>query len=152
MKALSVQQPWATLLVEGVKSIEVRSWVTDHRGPLVICASAAPKNVFWRDPVDHVHRLMHAGCIIGIVDLLNCRPMTQADEEASLCAYTEGAWAWVVRTVSFCRPDRISGRLGLFDVPDDLLVRIANDETDWLFNYPPPQGAVKFTDDCPVLE
>ena len=152
MKALSVRQPWATLLVEGRKTIEVRSWATDYRGPLVICASSAPKNVFWHDQVDNVHRLMHAGCIIGIVDLIDCRPMTEGDDDASCGNYVAGAWAWVVRPVSYCRPDPIVGRLNLFDVPDDALVRIANDDTDWLFNYPPPQGAVKFTNRCPVLE
>lgn len=75
MKALSVKQPWACLLVEGVKKIEVRSWVTAHRGPLLICASAVPKNVFWHDPADDVNRLMHAGCMIGIVNLIDVRKL-----------------------------------------------------------------------------
>lgn len=152
MKALSVKQPWATLLVEGKKTIEVRSWKTEHRGPLVICASSAPKNVFWHDTTDDVHRLMHAGCIIGIVDLLDVRPMTAEDDDASAGNYISGAYAWLVKPVTYCRPEKITGRLNLFDVPEEKLVHIANDETDWLFNYPPPQGEIKFTDRCDVLE
>ncbi|WP_090371383.1 ASCH domain-containing protein [Nitrosospira sp. Nl5] len=36
--ALSVQQPWAELIITGCKSIEIRSWQTDYRGPLWIHA------------------------------------------------------------------------------------------------------------------
>jgi len=40
MKALSVQQPFAGLLVLGIKKCETRSWDTKHRGELAIHASA----------------------------------------------------------------------------------------------------------------
>lgn len=36
MKALSIQQPWAALIVSGVKDIENRSWSTRYRGPFLI--------------------------------------------------------------------------------------------------------------------
>lgn len=39
MKALSVRQPWATLIAIGAKRIETRSWRTRYRGPLAIDAS-----------------------------------------------------------------------------------------------------------------
>jgi hypothetical protein len=151
MKALSVKQPWATLLVEGKKTIEVRSWATKHRGPLVICASASPKNVFWHDSVDDVMRLMHAGCIIGVVELVDVRLMTEEDDDASAGNYVDGAYAWVCSPLYFCRPDPIVGRLNLFDIQDEKLVKIANDESDWIFNYECPQGAVKFNERCAVL-
>jgi hypothetical protein len=152
MKALSVKQPWATLLVEGQKTIEVRSWQTSHRGHLLICASAAPKNTFWHDKQDDEWRLMHAGCIIGIVDLIDIRPMLESDNDASAGNYQKGAFAWICKPVSFCRPDAIAGRLSIFEVPDEKIIRIANDESDWIFNYPCPQGAIKFTERCDVLE
>ena len=41
-KALSVRQPYAWLLVNGFKTCENRSWNTQHRGTLVIHASAKP--------------------------------------------------------------------------------------------------------------
>lgn len=40
MKALSIRQPWAWLIVNGYKDIENRSWKTKHRGPVLIHASA----------------------------------------------------------------------------------------------------------------
>lgn len=39
MKALSLTQPWATLVAMGAKRIETRSWATTYHGPLVIHAS-----------------------------------------------------------------------------------------------------------------
>ncbi len=38
MKALSLWQPWASLIALGVKTIETRSWATNYRGPLAIHA------------------------------------------------------------------------------------------------------------------
>lgn len=40
--ALSLKQPWAALLVHGLKTIEVRSWRTFHRGPVLIHAARVP--------------------------------------------------------------------------------------------------------------
>ena len=39
MKALSLWQPWASLIATGAKTWETRSWPTAYRGPLLICAS-----------------------------------------------------------------------------------------------------------------
>src|ERR1035438_4171252 len=39
MKALTLTQPWATLVAIGVKRIETRSWYTHYRGPLAIHAA-----------------------------------------------------------------------------------------------------------------
>ena len=39
MKALTLLQPWATLVAIGAKKIETRSWRTHYRGPLAIHAS-----------------------------------------------------------------------------------------------------------------
>jgi len=38
MKAISIQQPWAWLIVKGIKSIENRTWKCGYRGPLLIHA------------------------------------------------------------------------------------------------------------------
>ena len=39
MKTLSIQQPWAWLIVNGWKNIENRTWPTKVRGPILIHAS-----------------------------------------------------------------------------------------------------------------
>ena len=38
MRALTIRQPWASLIAAGVKTIETRSWSTKYRGPLAIHA------------------------------------------------------------------------------------------------------------------
>lgn len=42
MKALTVKQPWAALIISGVKNVENRSWATAHRGELAIHSSLKP--------------------------------------------------------------------------------------------------------------
>ncbi len=39
IKALSMWQPWASLVGTGAKSYETRSWSTNYRGPLLICSA-----------------------------------------------------------------------------------------------------------------
>lgn len=41
MKALTLHQPWASLVALGVKTIETRPWSTKHRGPLAVHAGAS---------------------------------------------------------------------------------------------------------------
>ena len=149
MKALSVKQPWASLLVDGVKTVEVRSWPTDYRGELLICASASPKNHFWHDEKDDIKRLLPAGCILGIVNLVDVRRMKKSDAKGALCDYDPAAYAWVTELVCSCRPDKILGKLHLFDVAEKQIVRLEGE--DWWWNYPPPQGEVKYSKNSPML-
>src|SRR4030042_1079225 len=39
IKAISLWEPWASLVRTGAKKWETRSWATNHRGPLLICAA-----------------------------------------------------------------------------------------------------------------
>ncbi|MDD2799392.1 MAG: ASCH domain-containing protein [Bacteroidales bacterium] len=43
MKTLSVKQPWASLITEGIKDIENRTWQTKYRGRVLIHASGTKK-------------------------------------------------------------------------------------------------------------
>lgn len=66
MKALSVKQPWAELLVSGRKTIEIRTWRTNHRGPVLIHASAK------MDDVGFDLKDMPLGCLVGVMYLTDC--------------------------------------------------------------------------------
>ena len=153
MKALSVRQPWALAIVDGVKTIEIRSWATDYRGELLICASAAPKNEFWSDENfdPPIIRLLHSGCVLGSVNLVDVRPMVKADEYdgGAFCEYMKVAFSWVLEpTNKKFRPDKVVGKLKLFDVPEESLILLGPD--DRFYNYPPAQGEIKLTKRCNV--
>jgi hypothetical protein len=45
MKAITIKQPWAFLIVEGVKDIENRTWKTNFRGRVLIHASKTPAKI-----------------------------------------------------------------------------------------------------------
>lgn len=47
MRALTIRQPWASLIATGAKTIETRPWRTDYRGPVLIHAGAHRPATFW---------------------------------------------------------------------------------------------------------
>ena len=80
--ALSLKQPWATLLVHGLKTIEVRRWPTPRLGPILIHAARIPdkRPEAWR----HVPRELreHAEMVQGIIgsaELTGCRAYRNLD-------------------------------------------------------------------------
>ena len=109
--ALTVRQPWANLIASGKKTIETRRWRTVHRGPLLICSSAQPP-------------IAPAGCAVAMVNLIDCRPMTAADEPLACCPVYPGAWAWVLAEIRPIQPFRVKGQQRLFRVtlPDAIAV------------------------------
>ena len=106
MKALSIRQPWADLILAGVKTSEYRSWQVDYRGALLIHASKR------KEPFADVPRSALRGGFVGVVDLVNILLNEDADPSKR--------YAWV-----FVNPRRIPfvaapGRLGLFDPGPEL--------------------------------
>jgi len=106
MKALSIQQPWAELIARGEKTIEVRDWSVKHRGPLLIVSCKHP-NVWV------------TGHAIAVVDLVDCRPMTRADEGAALGELQDGAIAWVLENPRRVDPTPVRGWPGIYNVELD---------------------------------
>ena len=104
MRALSIRQPWASLVARGLKTVEVRSWSTPYRGPLLICAAA-------RRHLDEP-----VGVALAVVDLLDCRPFVAGDETAACCRAEPGDFAWCLGNVRPVEPVPVKGRLGLFSV------------------------------------
>lgn len=73
--ALSVKQPWAALLVAGVKTVEVRTWPAARRGPLLIHAAKVPdpRPEGWALVTPELSDLAQLrGGIIGAGELTNC--------------------------------------------------------------------------------
>jgi hypothetical protein len=75
--ALSLKQPWATLLVYGRKTIEVRRWPTARRGQVLIHAARVPdpRAEAWALlPEELKEAAQLSGGIIGAGELIGCIP------------------------------------------------------------------------------
>lgn len=108
MKALSVRQPWASLIASGQKTIEVRSWKTLYRGPLLICASRSRCNA---DPT------LPRGVAVCLVDLCDCRPFVpDSDTQAACFPGRPEDFAWVLSNPRPIHQFPVLGRLSLFEV------------------------------------
>ncbi|HBN8293996.1 ASCH domain-containing protein [Pseudomonas aeruginosa] len=81
MKALSIHQPWAWLIVNGYKSIENRDWRTHFRGPLLIHAAQGMTRAEYEDAASLCSKLgvtlpafdaLERGGIVGKAFLYSC--------------------------------------------------------------------------------
>jgi hypothetical protein len=93
VKALTLWQPWASLVALGVKTIETRSWSTSYRGPLAIHAAKTDLhlNVKRCDGADHGRALAAAvkangfarlplGAIVATCKLVDVVPFVHVSE------------------------------------------------------------------------
>ncbi|XP_060007677.1 activating signal cointegrator 1 isoform X2 [Lagenorhynchus albirostris] len=85
---LSMHQPWASLLVRGIKRVEGRSWYTPHRGRLWIAATAKRPSPQEVSELQTTYLLLRgkdvefpndypSGCLLGCVDLTDCLSQKQ---------------------------------------------------------------------------
>ena len=113
MKTLSVRQPWADLIMRGIKDIENRSWTTSYRGPLLIHASKTfvpgPAVAAFYGP-DHQ---WEQGGIIGTVDLVDV--VTDSDSQ---WAQRDGqTFHWVLANPQRAPFVPMNGKLNLYETP-----------------------------------
>ena len=105
IKAISLHQPWASWIAEGKKTIETRMWPTRYRGPLLIVSTRSPKVAGY--PL---------GKALCIVQLVNCRPMTKADEDAAMCNWEPGRYAWELADIQPIEHFAVRGSQGFYEV------------------------------------
>lgn len=122
MKALSVRQPWAWLLIHGGKDIENRDWHTKYRGPLAIHASKSMTRDEYFDAVelarkfdpDLVRRMprrdeLIKGAVIGTVYLRDCVTVSPSP-------WFFGIYGFEVDTPVQIEPVYVNGKLGLWEL------------------------------------
>jgi hypothetical protein len=140
VKALSIRQPWAWLIVRpdivgddhrmaayangSIKDIENRDWRTDFRGRFLVHASKGMTreeyesgvDMLWLDPgvEPPSFEAMQRGGFVGSVDLVDC-----VDDSESEWFF--GNWGFVLRDARPMPFIAYKGRLGFFDVPDDII-------------------------------
>jgi ASCH domain len=121
MKALSIRQPWAWLIVHAGKDVENRSWPTSYRGPLLIHAAkgmtlseydrgaafAKACGIVSMPPAEQIS----VGGIVGQAELADC-------VRSSRSPWFMGPYGFVLRDVRPLPFTACVGRLGLFEVPE----------------------------------
>lgn len=120
MKALTVRQPYATWIVKGIKTVEVRSRAIAHRGPLAIHAATTPAPGFEWEPGSELE--FPRGVVIGTVKLVECRPLAMCDVDGAILPADwkawecEGLFAWVLEAPELVNPFPAKGKLNLWEV------------------------------------
>ncbi len=143
IQAVSILQPWATLIFAGAKRFETRGWHTTHRGPLAIHAgrrlprearalcrrepfAGLLRRTGWTDP-----DLLPRGVVLGTVELVGCTrveeldPGVLTDTERALGDFRPGRWAWEFRNPRpLAIPIAARGRLGIFTLSDSPFLQV----------------------------
>ena len=71
MKTLTINQPFATLIVEGLKEYEFRTWKTNYRGEILIHAGKGVDKKAMKK-YEYLGLEYPKGCIIGKATITDC--------------------------------------------------------------------------------
>ena len=142
MKSITVKQPWASLIVEGIKDIENRTWKCPQKyiGKRVLIHASLAKSEFNFTNSQHkeLNRLnkrrwydreQEKGAIIGSVEIVECVEYHKSIwAEKSIDIYDqfsldrhEAIYNWVLANpIKFPKPIPAKGRLSFWDYPNIL--------------------------------
>lgn len=100
--ALGIQQPWAELILRGIKTIEVRSQNTQVRGTIYLYASKKPSSLDAARMAAKNHAIdevtLPGGLLLGTIDVIDSRQCQPGDIKAS-CVPAEllvNRHAWIL--------------------------------------------------------
>ncbi len=141
MKAITIWQPWADLIVLGYKQIETRSWPGYCTGPIAIHAAKfrkLPHEVYesiaqaigitpenykgsWLDLLEQGEPAERFGAILGTADLQQAMPTTltiASPMEQALGNFLPGRYAWPLKNVTALRtPIPYKEKQGIWEIP-----------------------------------
>lgn len=154
VKAITLIEPWATLLAHGQKIHETRTWATYYRGPLLIHAGKKTLAEIGFDPfADRAFATALARCsvhcdedfrrahVLGVVTLVNCMPTPLAEPipDKRFGDFSPGRWAWLcANAVPAKTPMPRKGAMGLFGIPIDELPEDLHFEVQKPDRWPSP--------------
>lgn len=123
MKVLTLKQPWATLVAEGIKKYEFRTWKTNYRGRVLIHAGAGIdkkelarfKDLNLEYPSKKIIAEVEIKDCLELDDKLNDE-ITQENNIAYGSKKRTG-YAWKLGNVKKIDVDKeINGKLGLWNI------------------------------------
>jgi hypothetical protein len=118
MKALSVRQPWAWLIVHGHKPIENRTWRTNVRGQILVHAS---QGMTRQEYVDCYYFAIAQGVRIPALPELERGGVIGSVEITDCVAHSASPWFFGPYGLTLSNPQTlpfvpVRGALGFFDV------------------------------------
>ena len=124
MKVLSIKNPWATLIVDGYKKYEFRSWKTNYRGKILIHAGKGIDKEAMKK-FEHLNLNYPSSKIIAKVKILDCIELNdeinkQIIEENELVyghKYDRTGYAWKLELLEKINDSKeISGKQGIWNL------------------------------------
>lgn len=116
-RALSIRQPWAGLILAGVKDVENRTWSTQRRGPLIIHAGTQRDTAAVDLAAQYGVTDCPRGGYLGVAELVDVHHDHDCRGDCSPWA-EPGAWHWALaRPQAFPKPVPGRGHLGLYTPP-----------------------------------
>ncbi len=119
MKALSLKQPFAELVVSRRKTIELRKWKTKFRGELLIHASKVPdynsmKKFGFED------NSLPLGCIVGKAELVDVKHYTNdanfmKDKKLHCADSSFGGYGFILKNIKRIKPIPCKGALNFWE-------------------------------------
>lgn len=130
MKALTISQPYASLIAAGEKFVENRTWSTSYRGPLAIHAGLG-SNYLSKEAL----ATYPTGVIVAVADLVACRqlgelrsmpethiqiwtPVGPSLLEVDLILqheHAQGPWCWILQNVRPVTHYPLRGAQGIWE-------------------------------------
>lgn len=120
MKALSLKQPFAELILQGKKKIELRKWNTNFRGEFLIHAS----KILDKEAMKKFNfKELPTGCIVGKANLTDVKKYNNDkehinDDDKHLASSIWGNYGFILSNVKRIKPIPCKGSLNFWDYND----------------------------------
>jgi len=119
MKALTLKQPWAELILLGKKTVETRTWNTSFRGRFLIHAGLNPDKKAMQL---FGYSELACGCILGeaeLVDVIEYNTEAEWKADTRHCAssipFDKKRYGFVLTNVRRVKPKPCKGKLGFWE-------------------------------------
>lgn len=128
MKVLSIKQPWTSLIARGYKTIEMRTWKTNYRGPLAIHASKKPDSLYGKILPNGENVKYGSDCLGAIIAVCTLLDIVKYDTRQKYnddilkhCCpeawYEKGIYGWMLTDIKKLDiPVPCKGHLGLWEL------------------------------------
>lgn len=117
MKALSLKQPFAELILQKRKVIELRKWNTKFRGEFLIHSSKIPDK---KSMKEFGFKKLSCGFILGKAKLISVKKYQnkeefKKDKDKHLASEEWGQYGFILKNIKRIKPISAKGKLGFWN-------------------------------------